>query len=45
MLVFIHKCISRIDPGVFVGYLGLFRARACVGEKLDAVLFYLFYMH
>jgi hypothetical protein len=29
--------------GVFIGSLGLFWTKACVGERLDSFLLYLFY--
>jgi hypothetical protein len=37
-----HRSRSRIDPGVFVGYLGLFWTKACVGENLGSFLLYFF---
>jgi hypothetical protein len=38
-----HRSRSRIEPGVFVGYLGLFWTKACVGESLGSFRLYLFY--
>jgi hypothetical protein len=38
-----HRSRSRIDSGVFVGYLGLFWTKACVGESLGSFWLYLLY--
>jgi hypothetical protein len=37
-----HRIRSIIALGVYVGFLGLFEARASVGESLTTFLFYLF---
>jgi hypothetical protein len=37
-----YRSRSIIALGVFVGFLGLFRTKACVGEVLAIFLLYLF---
>jgi hypothetical protein len=36
-----HRSRSIIDLGVFVGFLGLFWTKECVGERLTTFLLYL----